>query len=177
MVKPKSQGQSGAAWMSLPHPSLKSRYWTDLTACHLTPCQHEMSLSFATCLRYDQQGKKREQRQKIAQVQFASILPRGMFEITVRLEWKWNLIKVQTSQAAILFLPRLSHWRFVLPIQRGILYWYTKPSLEHLFCFQNHKHCRRKGLKSNSWISFSTSKIFHTMVAGLVTFKKDSVCK
>lgn len=78
--------------MSLPHQSLKRRHRTDLTARHLTPCQHEMSLSFATCLRYDQQGnkkkekKKREQRQKIAQVQFASILPKGMFEITVRLE-------------------------------------------------------------------------------------------
>lgn len=71
--------------MSPPHQSLKRRYWADLAACHLTPCQHEMGLSFATCLRYDQQGKKKEQRQKIAKVQFASILPKGMFEITVRL--------------------------------------------------------------------------------------------
>lgn len=45
--------------------------------------------------------QKREQRQKIAKVQFASLLPKGMFEITVSLEWEWKLIKVQTSQAAV----------------------------------------------------------------------------
>lgn len=51
--------------MGLPHQSLKRRYWTDLAACHLTPCQHEMSLSFATCLRYDQQGKKGNRGRKL----------------------------------------------------------------------------------------------------------------
>lgn len=82
--------------------------------------------------------QKREQRQKIAQVQFASILPKGMFEITVCLGWEWNLIKVQTSQAAVLFLPRLPHWRFVLPVQCGILCGYAEPSLCHLSWSPNH---------------------------------------
>lgn len=81
--------------------------------------------------------QKREQRQKIAKVQFASLLPKGMFEITVSLEWEWKLIKVQTSQAAVTLEVCATYPEWLLMLLR------RTTSLAH-FWFQNHNNCRRK---------------------------------
>lgn len=123
IIKPKSQGQRGAAWTRLPHQSLKHHHRTGLHAIWLlVSTKWAYHSPPASDMINKAKKKKREQRQKIAMVQFASILPKGMFEITVRLEWEWNLIKVQTSQSAVLFLPRRSHWRFFRCLSRVASY-------------------------------------------------------